>query len=113
MRRAAGACDERERRTPDPSPSFGNPTTASPWATRSPAWNFRFGAPAQPDQRPRGAHGRTGGVDSQAVVIRDGPEHAQSDQDTVTLRARWASCRMRVTVTRKDRSFVVTTPGHD
>ena len=54
------------------------------------------------------------GTEPQAVVIRRLSEHAQSDQELiVTLREVGIVPNARVSVTRKDRGFVVTTPGHD
>ncbi len=91
---------------------LGNPTT-SPYGNPIPGLEL-LGAPAQPINDHAVRMAELAGADSQAVVIRRLSEHAQSDQDLiVTLREVGIVPNARVTVTRKDRSFVVSTPGHD
>lgn len=89
-----------------------NPTT-SPYGNPIPGLEL-LGADAKPVDDNAIRMAELTGADSQAVVIRRLSEHAQSDQELiVTLREVGIVPNARVTVTRKDRTFVVTTPGHD
>lgn len=91
---------------------LGNPTT-SPYGNPIPGLEL-LGADTQPVNDHAVRMAELAGTEPQAVVIRRLSEHAQSDQELiVTLREVGIVPNARVSVTRKDRGFVVTTPGHD
>ncbi|MFT4199633.1 metal-dependent transcriptional regulator [Gordonia sp. (in: high G+C Gram-positive bacteria)] len=89
-----------------------NPTT-SPYGNPIPGLDL-LGADTAPVDDHAVRMAELTGTEPQAVVIRRLSEHAQSDQDLiVTLREVGIVPNARVTVTGKDRGFVVTTPGHE
>lgn len=89
-----------------------NPTT-SPYGNPIPGLEL-LGVPSQPIDDHAVRVAELSETEPQAVVIRRLSEHAQSDQDLiVTLREVGIVPNARVTVTRKGRGFVVTTPGHE
>ncbi len=88
-----------------------NPTT-SPYGNPIPGLEL-LGADTKPVDDNAVRMAELAGVEPQAVVVRRLSEHAQSDQDLiVTLREVGVVPNARVTVTRRDRGFVVTAPGH-